>query len=145
MTLLERAVVDRVEIEAMLGAFAHCALTGDVADLDTLLTDDAVIDATAFGGPSVQRADAATWLASMLAPFSLIVPIVGDVLVVASDDATADVESTWHSVVVREDASRPRIVYGITRDRLVRMSDGWRISRRAIEVGISVEMVAPDA
>ena len=35
--------------------------------------------------------------------------------------------------------------YGVTRDRFVRTSDGWRISRRAIEVGISVEMVAPDA
>ena len=144
MMVLEQSVVDRVEIEAVLGAFAHCALSGDVAGLDTLLTDDAVIDATAIGGTSVQRPDATTWLASTLAPFSLVVPIVGDVLVVAGDNASADVESTWHSVVVAEDTSRPRIVYGVTRDRFDRTGDGWRIARRAIEIGISVEMVAPD-
>lgn len=146
MTLAATDVADRVEIAAVLGAFARAANTGDMARLDALLTDDAVIDASALGGAVVTRHGVGEWLDAAIAPFGLVVMIVGDVVVdLEPGGTTAEVEHTWHGAVVPADASAPRIVYGVTLDRFVRTDDGWRIARREPRVGITVEMVAPDA
>ena len=133
-------VVDRLNISDLIARYAVAVDSRDYDALDSLFTDDARIDFTAFGGPDGSPAEIKDFLAANLGIFSRTQHMMGlPVITLDGDQATARTPCNNPMVVTDADGSTKVWLIGLWYDdSLVRTPDGWRFSARRQERCYSV-------
>lgn len=134
---------DRMEIGDLFVAYARALDTRDWEGLGTVLTDDPVLDYSAFDGPRAGVAEVVPWLQANLGAFALSQHFVGNVQVWfdGPDAARARCEIINPMLNPREGGGLGGfLVGGSYDDRLVRTAAGWRIAERVASPSWLVEL-----
>jgi len=136
VTDAQRLLLDRLDIDDLLVRYATVVDERRWDDLDSVFTDDAVLDYRSAGGIRGSLDEVRDWLSSILPIFAwtqhLIVNRVVD-LVPGADTATA--RSAFHNPNGAEVDGKPWlfVVGGVYHDRMVHTDKGWRICHRVEE------------
>jgi hypothetical protein len=131
---------DRLEMADVLARYAYAVDSGDWDRLDTVFTEDALIDYTSAGGIKGPREDAKAWLADVLRHWPGRLHLIGamsirfegeggdEAVVVAS---FADTLAPSREAIA---ADTPGLIQGggWYHHRMVRTPSGWR-SRELVE------------
>lgn len=124
---------DRLEIGDLLVAYARALDTRNWDGLAAVLTDDAVVDYSAFDGPRAGLDEVVRWLEANLGAFSLSQHFVGNVQVWfdGPDDARVRCEII-NPMLNPGEGGRLHgfLVGGSYDDRVIRTPAGWRIAQR---------------
>lgn len=124
-------VSDRIEISDLLVRYAKAIDSGDWDLLDDVFTPDARIDYTSSGGVAGSYPEIKAWLAKALAQFTSYVHLLGNIMVsLDGDQARAETFVTNPMQVVASGETHTFTVWAVYHDRLLRCSEGWRISER---------------
>jgi hypothetical protein len=134
----QQEISDRLELIDLMVRYAHAVDTRSWDDFDDIFTPDAIIDYTAFGGPTGGVGEIKAWLDETLAAFPAFQHLVSNpLLTIDGDSATGRTMCFNPMGVARAEGERgdPRMFFcGLWYlDRFVRTSDGWRIASRAEE------------
>jgi ketosteroid isomerase-like protein len=132
LTLQE--ISDRLEIQDLLARYSEAIDRHDLDALDTLFTEDAVVDYSEFGGPRGNLATVKGFLAEVLPLHAGHYHLVGST-VAEIDGDTAAVRSICHNPMLLKagepDGSQQLYLCGLWyRDKMVRTPAGWRIRER---------------
>jgi hypothetical protein len=136
VTDVQRLLLDRLEIDDLLVRYATAIDERRWDGLDSVFTDDAVLDYRSAGGIRGSLDEVRDWLSSVLPIFAwtqhLIVNRVVD-LCPGADTATA--RSAFHNPNGAEIDGKPWlfVVGGVYHDRMVHTDSGWRICHRVEE------------
>jgi len=130
LTLQE--ISDRLEIQALMAAYAHAIDQRDFARLDTIFTPDAYIDYRAMGGIAGLYPEVKQWLGPALAPFANYQHLVASTdLQLTGDSAFARTACFNPMEVVLPEGRTQVMLLGLWYvDNLMRTAAGWRISER---------------
>jgi ketosteroid isomerase-like protein len=134
-TLAELA--DRREIEDQIVAYAYAVDFHRWDDLDSIFTEDAVLDFTATGGEKGSLAEIKEFFDRALNLFSGHQHLMGNVRV-ALDGDTATSQTLCHNpmYLAGGDGKQQVVFVGIWyHDEWRRTPDGWRISSRVQQKG----------
>lgn len=125
-------ISDRLEIQDLLVRYSHALDSRDWDALETVFTDDAVIDYTEMGGPRGTVKETRAFLESTMPMFAGFQHLLANT-VLELDGDTARTRTMCHNPMIFERADGERHVFfcGLWyRDTLVRTPDGWRIRDR---------------
>lgn len=130
LTLQE--ISDRLEIQALISAYAYAIDQRDFARLDAIFTPDAYIDYRAMGGIDGLYPEVKHWLRPALAPFPSYQHLVASTdLQLAGDRAYARTACFNPMEVVLPEGRTQIMLLGLWYvDNLVRTAVGWRINKR---------------
>jgi hypothetical protein len=125
-------ISDRLEIQALMTAYAHAIDQRDFNRLDAIFTADAYIDYRAMGGIAGSYPEVKRWLDPALAPFPNYQHLVASTdLELAGDTASARTACFNPMEVVLPEGRTQVMLLGLWYvDKLVRTAGGWRISER---------------
>ncbi|MCR5870994.1 MULTISPECIES: nuclear transport factor 2 family protein [unclassified Sphingomonas] len=126
--LLERRLIDEIEIQRLAAAYSHAVMRLDGAAAAATYAEDGVL--TAFSKPGiVGRAAIAEALILTLEPLAFLNQNCGaGIISVDGDSATASWTVT--ELLQRKGEDRLSCCFGSYQDRLVRTADGWRFAHR---------------
>jgi len=130
----EIAVVDRIEMDALLTRYATAIDSLDWDLLDTVFTKDAHLDYRSAGGLEGTYPEVRQWLADVLPVFEITQHLVVNREFKQDNDGVRT-RSSFLNLNRLKVEGRPWLftVGGRYHDHLVRTTDGWRISRRTEE------------
>ena len=121
-------IADRLEIDALITAYAVSVDARDWDALRALFADDAVLDYSALDGPRAGVDEAVAWVAEGLSGFPASQHLcVNREIHVLGDQARARC-ALFNPLV--DGAGRVHYVGGRYDDRFVRTTDGWRFRQR---------------
>jgi 3-phenylpropionate/cinnamic acid dioxygenase small subunit len=129
-----QALVDRLEIEQVLRAYAWALDAKEFDGLDEVFTPDAFLDYTTAGGIKGDYPEVKAWLASVLPHFPAYQHLISNVEVTfdpGSDTATS--RAAFYNPMGHDKADGTRVYFhcgGEYRDQWIRTTDGWRIKDR---------------
>lgn len=126
---------DRDAIVNALYLYARAIDTKDFSLLESIFTDDALIDYSVPGGTKLPIREMIPWLKEALSMFRLTQHCVTNPIVVVQGDratSTAYLTAT-HEQVGLNGRETTFVDHGIYKDRWLRTAHGWRISRRRLE------------
>ena len=125
-------ISDRLEIQALMTAYAHAIDQRDFDRLDTIFTPDAYIDYRAMGGIAGRYPEVKRWLGPALAPFPNYQHLVASTdIQLAGDTANARTACFNPMEVVLPEGRTQVLMLGLWYvDKLERTVAGWRISER---------------
>jgi 3-phenylpropionate/cinnamic acid dioxygenase small subunit len=128
-------ISDRIEINDLLVRYTMAIDQKDWALLDQCFTADAHLDYTSAGGIAGDYPKVRAWLEKALAPFAMTVHyITNSTVKLAGNSATARTAVLNPMGFQQEDGSMHQFTVGAYyNDKLVRMSEGWRIVERIEE------------
>ncbi len=129
-------ISDRLEIQDLIARYCHAIDRRELGELDSIFTEDAVIDYTAFGAPRGGVEETRRFLSEALALHRAYYHLAATSRIVLDGDS-AECHTICHNPMIFEGGDgRPDTFYvcGLWyHDRLVRTADGWRISERVEE------------
>jgi ketosteroid isomerase-like protein len=128
-------ISDRLEIQDLIARYCHAIDRLELDELDSIFTEDAVIDYTAFGAPRAGLAEMKSFLADVLAMHASYYHLAATSTITIDGDA-AECHTICHNPMVLRRDGRPDLLYycGLWyHDRLVRTPAGWRIAERVEE------------
>jgi 3-phenylpropionate/cinnamic acid dioxygenase small subunit len=129
-----QALVDRLEIEQVLRAYAWALDAKEFDGLDEVFTPDAFLDYTTAGGIKGDYPEVKTWLASVLPHFPSYQHLISNVEVTFDPGGdTATSRAAFYNPMGHDKADGKRVYFhcgGEYRDQWVRTGDGWRIKDR---------------
>lgn len=128
-------LADRQQIEDVLIAYTHALDEGDWAALEQCFTPDATTHYGKFGGGNANRDEILDTCRTAMAPIESSQHLISN-LVIRIDGDEATVVCYLNALNMTKDTpgGDDCTVYGVYRDRLVRTPDGWRISRRELDI-----------
>jgi len=123
-------VDDRAEIVDVLTRYAWALIDQDWASYESCFTPGAALDFSSTGGPTGPPADAAAWMATTMAGFTVTFNVIGNAQIRVDGDAATS--RTAFTMLLKTAGESPSYidVRGWYDDEHVRTADGWRISRR---------------
>jgi 3-phenylpropionate/cinnamic acid dioxygenase small subunit len=127
-----QALTDRLEIEDVLTRYAWSIDTATWDGLDEVFTPDAFIDYTSAGGIKGAFPEIKEWLSTVLPHFPAYQHLVTN-KDIRIDGDTATSRCQFYNPMAQKAADGGTSMFfvgGEYRDKLVRTSDGWRISER---------------
>ena len=129
-------VVDRLAIEAVLVRYATLIDTKQFDGLREVFSADAVVDYTSAGGIKGSLAEVSTWLATVLAPFTVVQHLVANFAIEIDGDRARSVCYFHNPMGLPGPDGTVSIFWcgGRYIDELVRTPEGWRICHRVDEV-----------
>jgi hypothetical protein len=135
MAMSLQELSDRFEINDLLVAYSHAIDTRNWDALDSVFTEDAVVDYSAFGGPAGPLPEIKAWLDSALAGFAGFQHLVAAPQVVLDGDRATAKTYCHNPMVLHERDGKQQVWFlGLWyHDELVRTPAGWRIRRRREE------------
>jgi len=134
MDELDIAVVDRIEMDGLLTRYATAIDGLDWDLLDTVFTRDAHLDYRSAGGLAGTYPEVRQWLADVLPLFEITQHLVVNREYKRTTDGVRTRSSFLNHNRLRVEGEPWQFtVGGRYHDRLVRTTDGWRISRRTEE------------
>lgn len=127
-------ISDRIEIADLVTRYTRAVDTRTWDDLDSVFTDDAILDYTSVGGPCAPLVEVKPWIAKGLAGFDRYQHVIGQVAITLhGDDADATAYFTNPMVAVAPDGTETLWeVGGYYHHDLVRTPAGWR-SRHLVD------------
>ena len=129
-----QALVDRLEIEQVLRAYAWALDAKEFDGLDDVFTPDAFLDYTTAGGIKGDYPEVKAWLASVLPHFPAYQHLISNVEVTIDPSGdTATSRAAFYNPMGHDKADGKRVYFhcgGEYRDQWVRTGDGWRIKDR---------------
>ncbi len=131
-----RTLLDRLEIDDLLTRYATAVDLRDWALLDSVFTEDAVLDYRSAGGIRGGFDEVRRWLAEVLPLFDVTQHLVVNRAVeIDPDGRTARARSHFQNPNRLVVDGRPWlfVVGGCYHDRLLRSPSGWRITSRVEE------------
>jgi 3-phenylpropionate/cinnamic acid dioxygenase small subunit len=132
MTLSTKDISDRLLISELLDTYAAAVDSRDWSLLETVFTEDAILDYSAFGGPRGPFDEVVPWLEKSLALFAASQHLISNKMIsLDGDEATARC-SLFNPMVLAGDKPDVLLVGGGYADRLRRIGDGWRIAERVV-------------
>jgi hypothetical protein len=136
---------DRLAINQVVDTYALGIDSRDWDLVTSVFTDDAFLDYTAFGGPKGRRDDVILWLQDALTAFVMSQHLITNRLItIDGDDAVVSAELLAIMGMQKEPGKMSMMqTGGQYNDRLVRTSEGWKISQRTCDRGWLAS--APDA
>jgi ketosteroid isomerase-like protein len=137
---------DRLAINQVLDTYARGIDDRDWDLVLSVFTDDAFLDYTAFSGPKGPRDDVIMWVQDMLTSFVMSQHLITNRLItIDGDDAVVAAELLAIMGMPGAAPGKMSMMHtgGQYHDRLVRTSDGWKISKRTCDRGWLAS--APDA
>jgi hypothetical protein len=129
-----REMSDRMEIQDLLVRYAHAVDTRDWPLFRELFTADAVVDYTAFGGPTGSVEQVVAFLDSVLPLFTATQHLLANCSIeLDGDRATARTMCHNPMALPTPAGAQPRLLMcGLWyRDTLRRTPAGWRLAERA--------------
>lgn len=133
LSLLE--VSDRIEINDLLIRYTDAIDKKDYELLDSCFTPDARLDYTSAGGIAGDYPKVRAWLEKALAPFPMTVHYVTNSVVDLDGDAATARTAVLNPMGFQgpDGVMHTFTVGAYYNDRLIRSSEGWRISERIEE------------
>ena len=128
-------ISDRLEIQQLMTAYSNAIDRRDFDRLDTVFTPDAHIDYRAMGGIDGRYPEVKAWLGPALKSFPSYYHLIANTeIVLAGDNATSRTVCFNPMEVPLPQGGNQVMFLGLWYvDKLVRTSDGWRISERVEE------------
>ncbi|MFC4585840.1 nuclear transport factor 2 family protein [Sphaerisporangium corydalis] len=131
---------DRLEIAEILARYAYAVDSGEWDRLDTVFTEDAVIDYTSAGGIKGPKEEAKAWLADVLRHWPGRLHLIGAMSIRFEGEAgdEAVVAAAFADTLSPSREAIPADTTGLIQGggwyhhRMVRTSSGWR-SRELVE------------
>ena len=146
-----RYLADRFAIDDLVTRYTMAVDDADWDVLDTVFTDDAVLDYTAAGGIRGPRDQVKQWLRDAMSPFPVRQHMIGNKRVVIEGD-TATVRAYFFNPMMIEGASGETTFApggGYYNFRLVRATEGWRsdqlVGEEVWRVGLPDNLGTPPA
>lgn len=123
---------DKLEIHELLARYCHSLDRKDWRSFRAIFTDDALIDFTAFGGPSGNVDDLEAFLVPILDSLAGSQHTVSTIMVdLDGDRARARSAAIVPMTILNEEGVESTFISGLWyEDDLVRTVDGWRIGAR---------------
>ncbi len=132
----QQEISDRLEIQDLIARYSHAIDRRELDELDSIFTEDAVIDYTAFGAPRGGLAEMKGFLADALGLHSAYYHLAATSRIILAGDE-AECHTICHNPMIFPGSDgRPDVFYvcGLWyHDRLVRTPAGWRITERVEE------------
>ncbi len=130
-------VSDRLALSDVLDAYARGIDTKDFALVQSLFTDDAALDYTAFGGPKGTAAKVFDWIANAVTAFPMTQHhITNRVFSIDGDEATSTADLLAVMGMGSGDGKlNMMFTGGIYKDTFQRTAQGWKISQRVCDRG----------
>lgn len=126
-----QAIADRLEIEELLARYAWALDDKRFDGLDAVFTPDAFLDYTATGGEKGSYAEVKAWLAKVLPHFPTYQHYVTNKVIELDGDNATSRSALYNPMGMKKgDTTSFFFVGGEYHDKLVRTSDGWRITER---------------
>jgi ketosteroid isomerase-like protein len=128
-------ISDRLEIQELIARYCHAIDHQRLDELDSIFTEDAVLDYTAFAAPRSGLAEMKAFLADVLAMHASYYHLAATSTITIDGDE-AECHTICHNPMVLRRPGRPDLLYfcGLWyHDRLVRTPEGWRIAERVEE------------
>jgi hypothetical protein len=128
-------VSDRLEIQDLIAQYCHAIDRQRLDELDSIFTEDAVIDYTAFGAPRGGLTEMKAYLAEVLPAHVAYYHLAATSRITITGDR-AECHTICHNPMVFGRDGRPDVLYfcGLWyHDQLVRTERGWRIAARVEE------------
>jgi 3-phenylpropionate/cinnamic acid dioxygenase small subunit len=129
-----QALVDRLEIEQVLRAYAWALDAKEFDGLDDVFTPDAFLDYTTAGGIKGDYPEVKAWLANVLPHFPAYQHLISNVeITIDPGGDTATSRAAFYNPMGHDRADGTRAYFhcgGEYRDRWQRTKDGWRITDR---------------
>jgi len=130
-------IADRLEIQDLLTSYCTAIDTKRFDELDSVFVSDAFIDYTSAGGVKGLLPEVKKWLSEVLNMFPMTQHIVSNFEIsVDGDEATS--RCAFYNPMGLPPAERTESLQlmffgGYYNDKLIRTSNGWRISQRIEE------------
>lgn len=121
------SVEDRLAIHDLVALHGHLMDAGEFDRLDELFTEDFVYDVEALGFGSLAGAAALIEASRALGDDNPLGHHVTNTLIVSDDGSRATVRSK--GIGILSNGTSGTVVY---EDQVVRLDEGWRISRRTV-------------
>ncbi len=133
-----KEISDRLELMDLMVRYSHAIDTRSWDELDDVFTPDAVIDYTAFGGPSGPLDEIKQYLSSTLSQFPTFQHLLANPELRIDGDAATGRTMCFNPMGVARaegESGEPRMFFcGLWYlDTFRRTDTGWRISARAEE------------
>jgi len=130
-----KQISDQMEIQKLLTRYCTGIDTKQYDMLDSVFTPDATIDYTSAGGPRGPFPEVKAWLETVLAIFPMTQHVVGNFDITVNGDTGTSRCTFFNPMALgNEDGTRQMLfVGGYYNDKLIRTSDGWRITERVEE------------
>ncbi|WP_424533937.1 nuclear transport factor 2 family protein [Sphaerisporangium viridialbum] len=131
-------IADRLEIADVLARYAYAVDSGDLDRLDSVFTEDALIDYTSAGGVRGPREEVKAWLADVLRHWPGRLHLIGAMSIRFEGGDEAVVAASFADTLspsreaVAADTSGVIQGGGWYHHRMVRTPSGWR-SRELVE------------
>jgi ketosteroid isomerase-like protein len=128
-------ISDRLEIQELIARYCHAIDHFELDALDSIFTENAVLDYTAFEAPRCGLQEMKVFLADVLAMHSSYYHLAATSTITIDGD-TAECHTICHNPMVLRRDGRPDLLYvcGLWyHDDLVRTPEGWRIAERVEE------------
>lgn len=125
-------ISDQLEVQSLLTRYCTSIDSKQYDGLDAVFTPDAYIDYSASGGTKGRFPEVKAWLAEVLAMFSMTQHVIANFeIVVNGDEATSRCVFYNPMQFANPEETKPMFwVGGYYNDKLVRTTDGWRITER---------------
>ena len=127
----EKELSDRFEIQDLLVKYCDAIDTQNWDVLDTIFTQDAVIDYTEAGGARGSLEEIKAYLAKALTPFSGMQHMLGLPMIVIKGDIASARTPLFNPMILDRDGEPTVFFVGLWyQDKLIRTKAGWRIQSR---------------
>ncbi len=131
-----KEISDKLEINEVLIAYANAIDSKEYQQLDSVFSEDAVIDFTEVGGPHGNRETILAYLQQALAPFPKTQHMLGNITIeINGDEATSKTMCHNPMVLKNNEGKEETFFIGLWYlDNLRRTDNGWRIQKRKLEL-----------
>ena len=126
-------ILERFEITEMLNRYANAIDQGLWDVLDTIFTPDAPIDYTAMGGVALPFPEMKAWLQKTIAGVPGRMHLLSNIMVTLNADGSASSTAYLFNAMAFS-PEMTMLIGGKYCDDLVKTPEGWRISKRRLEM-----------
>ena len=134
---ITREISDRLEIQEILVKYCTAIDNKHYDTLDSVFSEDAILDYTSAGGIRGTLSEAKEWLSNVLSLFEITQHIAGNFIIEIEGDQATSRCSFYNPMGLKPSSPDEPVTMlffgGYYNDKLLRTDNGWRITERVEE------------